>query len=93
MITLLAPTAHTPCPVHRRPASGQTNTTAPGSPRSEHGRVPQHVGDDEVSHVRTADVDLFEMRDAAVAGGDGDVFQLDIHVVFGCWTLVVALCL
>lgn len=83
-IDLLAATAHTPRPVHRRSASGQTNTTAPSSPRPKHGRVPQHVGDDEVSHVRAADVDLFEMGDAAVAGGDGDVFELDVHVVFGC---------
>ena len=28
-----------------------------------------------------ADVDLVEMGDAAVAGGDGDVLELDVHVV------------
>ena len=30
------------------------------------------------------DVDLVEMRDAAVARGYGYVFELDVHVVFGC---------
>lgn len=29
------------------------------------------------------DVNLVEMRDAAVAGGHGDVFELDVHVVLG----------
>lgn len=91
--TLLASTAHAPCPVHRRPASGQTNTTAPGAPRPEHGRVPQHVGHDEVSDMRAADIDLFEMRDAAVARRDGDVFELDVHVVFGCWASATELCI
>lgn len=29
-----------------------------------------------------SDVDLVEVGDAAVAGGDGDVLELDVHVVF-----------
>ncbi len=29
------------------------------------------------------DVDLIEMGDASIAGGDGDVLELDVHVVFG----------
>lgn len=29
-------------------------------------------------------VDLVEVRDATVAGGDGDVFKLNVHVVLGC---------
>lgn len=33
--------------------------------------------------MATSDVDLVEMGDAAIARGDGDVFQLDVHVVFG----------
>jgi hypothetical protein len=33
--------------------------------------------------MATADVDLVEMGDAAVARGDGDVLELDVHVVFG----------
>lgn len=32
----------------------------------------------------TPDVDLVEVGDAAVAGGDGDVLELDVHVVLGC---------
>jgi hypothetical protein len=34
--------------------------------------------------VRAADVDLFEMRHATVSSGDGDVLELDVHVIFGC---------
>jgi hypothetical protein len=37
--------------------------------------------------VGAADVDLVEMRDAAIAGGDGDVLELDIHVVLSCGML------
>ena len=28
-------------------------------------------------------IDLIEMADSSVAGGDGYVFELDVHVVFG----------
>lgn len=31
------------------------------------------------------DINLVEMRDAAVSGGHGDVFELDVHVVLGCF--------
>lgn len=34
--------------------------------------------------MAAANIDLVEMRDAAVAGCGGDVFKLDVHVVFGC---------
>lgn len=34
------------------------------------------------------DVHLVEMGYAAVAGGDCDVFELDVHVVFGCFESV-----
>lgn len=33
--------------------------------------------------MASADVDLLQMADPAVSGGDGDVLELDIHVVFG----------
>ena len=33
--------------------------------------------------MAAADVDLIQMTDSAVARGDGDVLELDIHVVFG----------
>lgn len=35
--------------------------------------------------MAATDVDLVEVGDSAVAGGDGDVLELDVHVVFGCW--------
>lgn len=28
-----------------------------------------------------ADVNLVEMRDAAVAGSHGDIFELDVHII------------
>lgn len=30
-----------------------------------------------------ADVDLVEMADATITSGDGDIFELYVHVVFG----------
>lgn len=45
--------------------------------------VPQHIWHDEESHMAAADVDLIKMADSAVARGHGDVFELDVHVVFG----------
>lgn len=33
--------------------------------------------------MTAADVDLVKMGDAPIAGGDGDVLELDVHVVFG----------
>lgn len=46
--------------------------------------VPQHIRHDEESHMATADVDLVQVGDTAVACGDGDILELDVHVVFGC---------
>lgn len=46
------------------------------------GKVPKHIWDDKETNVAASNVDLFEVGDAAVAGGDGDVFELDVHVVF-----------
>lgn len=37
--------------------------------------------------MRAADVDLVEMADTAVARGNSDVFELDVHVVFGYGTV------
>lgn len=34
--------------------------------------------------MAATDIDLIEMRDSAVACGDGDIFELDVHIVFGC---------
>lgn len=33
--------------------------------------------------MTSPDVDLIEMGDTAVASGNSDIFQLDIHVVLG----------
>jgi hypothetical protein len=33
--------------------------------------------------MAATDIDLVEVGDAAITGGDGDVFELDVHVVFG----------
>lgn len=33
--------------------------------------------------MTATDIDLVEVRDSAVARGDGDVLELDVHVVFG----------
>lgn len=37
--------------------------------------------------MASSDIDLIEMTDSAVARSDGDVFELDVHVVFGYWGL------
>lgn len=67
----------------RRTSTRQTNTPAARITTAEHGRVAEHVGHDKEAHVRAANVDLFEVGDAAVAGGDGNVLELDVHVVLG----------
>lgn len=70
--------------------TGETDTAAADVAAAEHGGVAQHVGDDEEAHVGAADVDLVEMGDTAVAGGDGDVLELDVHVVLGYAELKLA---
>ena len=70
-------------PIDRRSPSRQTNTPAPCASRSEHGCIPQHVRNDEEAYMAASNVDLVEMADTSVARGDGDVFELDVHVVFG----------
>jgi hypothetical protein len=64
-----------------RATSSETDTAATDVAAAEHGRVAEHVGNDEEAHVGAADVDLVEMGNAAVTGGDGDVLELDVHVV------------
>ncbi|KAI6762786.1 hypothetical protein HG530_008766 [Fusarium avenaceum] len=61
-----------------------TDTTTADVAAAEHRGIAKHVGDNEEAHVGAADVDLVEMRDAAIAGGDGDVLELDVHVVLSC---------
>lgn len=31
-----------------------------------------------------SDVDLIKMTDSAVSRRNGDVFELDVHIIFGC---------
>lgn len=46
--------------------------------------VPEHIRHDEESHVAAANVDLVEMGDTAIASGDSDVLELNVHVILGC---------
>jgi hypothetical protein len=52
--------------------------------------IPQHVWDNEVSHMAAANVDLFEMGDAAVARGHCDVLELNVHVILRCTWISIA---
>ena len=45
--------------------------------------IPQHVRYDEKSYMASPDIHLVQMADSTVAGGDSDVFKLDVHIVFG----------
>ena len=45
--------------------------------------VPEHVRHNEESHVAATNVDLIKMRDTAVASGDGNILELNVHVVLG----------
>ena len=39
-----------------------------------HGRVLQHIWDDEKPDHAASDVDLVQLRHTTIAAGDGDVF-------------------
>lgn len=43
--------------------------------------LPQHVWDNEKSHMTSTNVNLVEMADTSVTRGNGDVFELNVHVV------------
>jgi hypothetical protein len=45
--------------------------------------LPQHVWYNEVTNMRASDVNLVEMGDTAVARRNGDILELDVHVVLG----------
>jgi hypothetical protein len=51
--------------------------------------VPQHVWYDEVSYVAASNVYLLKMRHTAVAGCNGNVLKLNVHVVLGCQESVI----
>jgi hypothetical protein len=46
--------------------------------------IPQHVRHDEEPHVATPNINLVEVRDTAIASCDGDILELNVHVVLGC---------
>lgn len=43
--------------------------------------LPQHIWHNEESNMGSSDVDLVQVGDTSVAGGDGDVLELHVHVV------------
>jgi len=45
--------------------------------------VLQHLGDDEKTNAPSADKDMVEVRDSAVAGRRGHVSQLEVPAVLG----------
>ena len=55
-----------------------------GTPSS----VPQHIRHDKKPDMAPSNVNLIQMAYAPIARGNGDVFELDVHVVFGYWKLV-----
>lgn len=45
--------------------------------------LPQHIRHNKESHMAAANIHLVQMRHAAVARGDCDIFELDVHVILG----------
>lgn len=43
--------------------------------------LPQHIWNNEESDVGSSDIDLVQVGDTSVAGGDSDVLKLHVHVV------------
>ena len=78
------------CPVYCGSSSCQANAAASRTPGSEHRGIAQHIWDDDESDVAASDVDLVKMRHSAVTCGCCDIFKLDVHVVFGCWSKSVS---
>lgn len=78
-----AATTTSACPTNCRTTTGETDTTTADVAGAEHGGVPQHIRHNKESHMTAPDVNLFEMADAPIAGCDGDVLELDVHVVLG----------
>lgn len=47
--------------------------------------APQHIRHNEKPHMASPNVHLVEMRDAAVARRDGNILELNVHIIFGCY--------
>lgn len=63
-------------------AAGAVDTTSGAAALLlEHRGVSQHIGQDEVSDLRPAQVHLLQVRHLAVAAGDRHTFQHGVHVV------------
>lgn len=71
------------CPIDRCSPSCQPHTSSSCPPRSKHWRIPQHIRYNEKAHMTPPYVDLIEMADSTIPRGNGDIFELDVHIVFG----------
>ena len=45
---------------------------------------PQHIWYNEKSNMASSYVDLVQMADSTIARGNSNVFELNVHIVFGC---------
>lgn len=45
---------------------------------------PQHIRYNEKPHMAPPYVHLVQMADSTVARGNSDIFELNVHIVFGC---------
>lgn len=59
------------------------SSQSPDTKTGAGGDEPQHVRHNEKSHVAAADIDLIQVRNTAIASCDGNILELDIHVVLG----------
>jgi hypothetical protein len=50
------------------------------------GAIPKHIRHNEESHMRPPNVNLVEMADSPIARSDSDIFELNVHIIFGCST-------
>jgi hypothetical protein len=46
--------------------------------------IPQHVWHNKVPDVAAPNINLLQVRNAAIASCDRNVLELDVHVVLGC---------
>merc|ERR1719331_816968 len=56
-------------------------TTSSATLFLEHGRMPQHVGQDEVTDLGATKIHLLQVRDLAVPTSHGNALKHRIHVV------------
>jgi hypothetical protein len=56
----------------------------------EEGDLPKHIRHNEESHMRPPNVNLIEMTDSPVSRSNGNILELDIHIIFGYSTLNIS---